>query len=155
MMRHRRSQPGVNLPDQAIIVVHRSEGSGTTDTFTDYLSKVSADWKSKVGRGSSVQWPGGLGAQGSEGITNQVKLSPGAIGYVEVSYAKSASLGYALMKNAAGNFVDATADNVSDAADSLINTSIPADLRYSITNAQAPSPIHRSNYVGIGLCGPA
>ncbi len=130
--------PGVNLPDQAIVVVHRSEGSGTTDIFTDFLSKISPEWKSRVGRGTSVQWPGGIGAQGSERVTNQVKLSPGAISYVEVSYAKSANLGYALMKNAAGTFVDATAANVSDAADSLINTSIPADLRYSITNAPGP-----------------
>jgi phosphate transport system substrate-binding protein len=127
--------PGVTLPNQPIAVIHRSEGSGTTDTFTDYLSKVSPDWKSKVGRGSSVQWPGGIGAQGNEGLTNQVKLTPGGIGYVELGYAKSGNLKYAFVKNVAGNFVDATASNVADAADSLINTSIPADLRYSITNA--------------------
>jgi len=102
-----------------------------------------------------VQWPGGLGAQGSEGITNQVKLSPGAIGYVEVSYAKSASLGYALMKNAAGNFVDATADNVSDAADSLINTSIRRTCAINHQRPRRQVLSHRSNYVGIGLCGPA
>lgn len=127
--------PGVSLPNTTIAVVHRSEGSGTTDIFTDYLSKVSPDWKSKVGRGTSVQWPGGIGAQGNEGVTNQVKLTQGSIGYIELSYAKNNNLPYTLVKNQAGNFVDATASNVSDAADSLINTSIPADLRYSLTNA--------------------
>jgi phosphate transport system substrate-binding protein len=127
--------PGVSLPNSPIAVVHRSEGSGTTDIFTDYLSKVSPDWKSKVGRGTSVQWPGGIGAQGNEGVTNQVKLTQGGIGYIELGYAKSNNLPYALLKNQAGNFVDATASNVAQAADSLINSSIPADLRYSITNA--------------------
>ncbi|MBF6614008.1 MAG: phosphate ABC transporter substrate-binding protein PstS [Chloroflexi bacterium] len=127
--------PGVTLPNQPIAVVHRSDGSGTTDIFTDYLNKVSPDWKSKVGRGTSVQWPGGIGAQGNEGVTNQIKLTKGGIGYIELGYAKSNNLPYALLKNQSGKFVDATASNVADAADSLINTSIPADLRYSITNA--------------------
>jgi len=127
--------PGVSLPNQPIAVVHRAEGSGTTDIFTDYLTKVSSAWAAGPKRGTSIQWPGGIGAQGNEGVTNQVKLTPGAIGYVELSYAKSNGLPNAVMKNQAGNFVDATSDNVSEAADSLINTSIPADLRYSITNA--------------------
>ncbi len=127
--------PGVTLPNQPIAVVHRSEGSGTTDIFTDYLSKVSDEWKTKVGRGTSVQWPGGIGAQGNEGVTQLVKQTNGAIGYIELSYAKTNNLQYALVKNAAGNFADATAANVAEAANSLINTSIPADLRYSITNA--------------------
>ena len=127
--------PGVTLPDRPIAVVHRSEGSGTTDTFTDYLSKVNTDWKNGVGRGSSVQWPGGIGAQGSEGLTNQVKLTPGSLGYVEYGYARSSGLASALVQNSSGNFVDASAANVSEAAGSLGNTSIPDDLRYSITNA--------------------
>ncbi len=127
--------PGVTLPNQPIAVVHRSEGSGTTDIFTDYLSKVSPDWKSGPGRGTSIQWPGGIGSQGNEGVTNQIKLTSGAIGYIELSYAKNNKLPYALAKNKAGNFVDATAANVAEAGDSIIKSSIPADLRYSITDA--------------------
>jgi phosphate transport system substrate-binding protein len=131
--------PGVSLPDQPIVVVHRAEGSGTTDIFTDYLSKVSPEWKSTVGRGTSVQWPGGIGAQGNEGLTNQIKLSPGGIGYIELAYAKTNKLAYALVKNKASNFVDATAQNVSEAADSVISQGVPEDLRYSITDAPGPN----------------
>jgi phosphate transport system substrate-binding protein len=127
--------PGVSLPNTPIAVVHRSDGSGTTDIFTDYLSKVSPDWKSKVGRGTSVQWPGGIGGQGNEGVTNQVKLTQGGIGYIEVAYAKQNNVTYALLKNQAGTFVDATPANVAEAADSIVKTSIPSDFRYSITNA--------------------
>jgi phosphate transport system substrate-binding protein len=127
--------PGVSLPDTPITVVYRLEGSGTTDTFTDYLSKVSSVWKSNVGRGTSVPWPIGIAGQGNDGVAQQVKTTPGSIGYVELSYAKNNSLLNALLKNQAGNFVDAAPDNVSAAVESLINSSIPADLRYSITNA--------------------
>ncbi len=127
--------PGVTLPDLPIAVVHRSDGSGTTFNLTDYLNKVSPDWKSKVGSNTAVNWPGGIGAQGSTGVTQLVKQTEGAIGYVEVSYARQNSLPYALLKNAAGNYVDATSANVSAAAQNLIDTSIPADLRYSVTNA--------------------
>ena len=131
--------PGVTLPDQPIVVIHRSEGSGTTDIFTDYLSKVSSEWKTKVGRGTSVQWPLGIGAQGNEGVTNAVKNTSGGIGYIEVGYAKANNLPYAVVKNAAGNFVEPTAANVAEAAASLIDTAIPNDLRYSITNAPGPN----------------
>jgi phosphate transport system substrate-binding protein len=127
--------PGVNLPNTPIAVVHRSDGSGTTDIFTDYLSKVSPDWKSKVGRGTSVQWPGGIGAQGNEGVTNQVKLTKGAIGYIELAYAKQNDIPYALLKNKAGKFLDATPDTVSAAAEGIAQGAIPDDLRYSITDA--------------------
>jgi phosphate transport system substrate-binding protein len=127
--------PGVTLPNTPIVVVHRSEGSGTTDNFTNYLSKVSNDWKTKVGSGTVVQWPGGIGAQGNDGVTQIVKQTVGAVGYVELSFARTNNLAYALVKNRAGNFMDATPDNVSAAADSLINSSIPADLRYYITDA--------------------
>lgn len=126
---------GVTLPDQQIAIIHRSEGSGTTDIFTDYLSKVSPDWKSKAGRGTSVQWPVGIGAQGNPGVTQLVKQTKGSLGYVEVSFAKTNNLPYALMKNAAGNFADATSANVAIAADSVVKSSLPADLRYSITDA--------------------
>jgi phosphate transport system substrate-binding protein len=127
--------PGVSLPNTAIAVVHRSDGSGTTDIFTDYLSKVSPDWKTKVGRGTSVQWPGGIGAQGNEGVTNQVKLTKGSIGYIELAYAKQNNVPYAQLKNKAGKFLDATPDTVSAAAASIAEGSIPDDLRYSITDA--------------------
>jgi phosphate transport system substrate-binding protein len=127
--------PGVTLPSNPIVVIHRSEGSGTTDNFTNYLTKVSPEWASKIKYGTVVQWPGGLGAQGNDGVTQLVKQTVGAVGYVEVSYARKNNLHYALVKNQSGNFMDATAATVSAAADSLINTSIPADLRYYITNA--------------------
>jgi phosphate transport system substrate-binding protein len=125
---------GVTLPDLPIAVVHRSDSSGTTDIFTDYLSKVSADWKSQVGRGTAVQWPGGIGGQGNDGVSQLVKQTSGGIGYIELAYAKQNSITYALVKNQAGNFMDATTDSVSEAANSSIST-LPADLRYSITNA--------------------
>src|SRR5207247_1324207 len=97
--------PGAKLPDQDIIVVHRSDGSGTSYIFTDFLSKVSVDWKEKVGKATSVNWPVGLGGKGNEGVTQQVKQTEGAIGYVELIYALANNLAYATMKNATGEFV--------------------------------------------------
>ncbi len=97
--------PGVKLPDQAISVVHRSDGSGTTFLFTNYLSKVNADWKSTVGEGTAVNWPTGVGGKGNEGVANYVSRIDGAIGYVEYAYAKQNRLGYALMQNRDGEFV--------------------------------------------------
>ena len=105
----RALNPGVKLPEQDIIVVHRSDGSGTTYVFVDYLSKVSPEWKEKVGRATSVNWPVGLGGKGNEGVTQQVKQSDGAIGYVELIYAISNKLPYADVKNAEGEFVEAVA----------------------------------------------
>ena len=123
---------GVSLPDQEIVVVHRSDGSGTTFIFTDYLSKVSADWKSKVGNNTSVNWPTGLGGKGNEGVSGQVKQTPGAIGYVELIYAKQNKMPFAEVKNSEGAFVRPTADSVTAA---MATAQIPDDFRFSITNA--------------------
>lgn len=124
--------PGVSLPVKPVLVVHRSEGSGTTDIFTDYLTKVSPEWKSKVGRGSSVQWPVGIGGQGNEGVTNQVRNTVGGVGYIELAYARENKMAYGEVKNQAGNYVDPDPKNVTSAAASLQN--LPADLRFSITD---------------------
>lgn len=127
---------GVALPAKPVLLVHRSEGSGTTDIFTDYLSKVSSEWKSKVGRGSSVQWPAGIGGQGNEGVANQIRNTVGGIGYIELAYARQNKIPYGLVKNQAGNFVDPEPKNVTNAAASL--TDPPADLRFSITDQPGP-----------------
>jgi phosphate transport system substrate-binding protein len=126
--------PGVTLPAEDILVVHRSDGSGTSYIFTDFLAKISPDWKTKVGRATSVEWPVGLGGKGNEGVTQQVKQSAGAIGYVELIYALSNGLPAAEIKNAAGQFVPATLKTVSAAAE---GTPFPpeTDFRVSITNA--------------------
>ncbi len=124
--------PGVALPDAPIIVVHRSEGSGTTYAWTDYLSKVSPDWAKKVGRNISVNWPVGLGGKGSEGVTGLVKQTPNSIGYVELIYAIQNHLPYGLVQNAAGVFVKASLASVTAAAASA---KMPPDFRVSITDA--------------------
>jgi len=128
-----KANPDANLPNQAIIVVHRSDGSGTSFIFTDYLSKVSSEWQNGPGRGTSVKWPVGLGGKGNEGVAGQVRLLPGAIGYVELIYAVQNSIAYGSVKNAAGTFVKASLDSVTSAAASV--KSMPADFRVSITNA--------------------
>ena len=126
--------PGVALPSTDIIVVHRSDGSGTSFVFTDYLSKVSPEWAQKVGKATSVNWPIGLGGKGNEGVTQQVKQSEGAIGYVELIYALSNRLPFAQVKNAAGSFVTPDLKSVTEAAGSA--TFAPdTDFRVSITNA--------------------
>jgi phosphate transport system substrate-binding protein len=125
--------PGVSLPDSDIIVVHRSDGSGTTFIFTDYLSKVSPEWKGKVGNATSVNWPVGLGGRGNEGITGQVKQTTGSIGYVELIYAITNQLPYAHVRNSAGNFIEPSLASVTAAAASA--TFAPdTDFRVSITN---------------------
>ena len=111
--------PGVALPDLAITTVHRSDGSGTTGVFTDYLSKVSPDWKAKVGSATSVNWPGGVGASGNAGVAGAVKQTPGSIGYVELIYAIQNRLGYGVVKNAAGRYVEASLDSTTKAADGV------------------------------------
>jgi len=124
--------PGVALPDVSIVVVHRSDGSGTTYIFVDYLSSVSPAWKGKVGKGTSVNWPVGLGGKGNEGVSGLVKQTPGAIGYVELAYAKQNDLTYAYMKNSSGNYVEPTLASVSKAAEGV---TIAPDFRVSIVNS--------------------
>lgn len=125
---------GVNIPANDIVVVHRSDGSGTTYVFTDYLSKVSDDWKNKVSKGTSVNWPVGLGGKGNEGVTGLVKQTPNAIGYVELIYAAKNNIAFGAVKNAAGAFVKADLAGVSEAAAGTAKT-MPDDFRVSITNA--------------------
>ena len=124
--------PGVKLPDQDIVVVHRSDGSGTTFIFTDYLSKVSPEWKSKAGNNTSVNWPTGIGGKGNEGVSGQVKQTPGALGYVELIYAIQNKMPYADVKNSAGEFMKPTIESVTAA---LATADIPDDFRFSMTNA--------------------
>jgi len=126
--------PGKNLPDQAIIVAHRSDGSGTTNIFTDYLVKVSKAWADKVGKGTSVNWPVGLGGKGNEGVAGLIKQSEGAMGYVELAYAVQNNLPYAELQNKAGKFVEASFASVSAAASGAAKN-MPADLRVMITDA--------------------
>ncbi|MGH7658560.1 MAG: phosphate ABC transporter substrate-binding protein PstS [Gemmatimonadales bacterium] len=127
--------PDVSLPERDLIVVHRSDGSGTSFVFTDYLAKVSPEWQSQVGAATSVNWPVGLGGKGNEGVTQQVKQVEGSIGYVELIYAKSNNLPWAKVRNAAGNFVEPTLESVSAAAASA-DLGPDTDFRVSITNAQ-------------------
>jgi phosphate transport system substrate-binding protein len=128
-----KDNSGVKLPNQEIYVVHRSDGSGTTFIFTDYLSKVSQDWKNSVGANSAVAWPKGIGGKGNEGVAGLVRQMPGAIGYVELIYALQNKISYGYMRNAAGTWLKASIEGVTDAAGSL--KSMPADYRVSITNA--------------------
>jgi phosphate transport system substrate-binding protein len=123
--------PGVTLPASAIAVVHRSDGSGTTYIFVDYLSSVSKDWETIVGRGTAVKWPAGLGAKGNEGVTEQVKQTTGSIGYVELVYAVQQKLPYASIKNSSGNYIVPSIESVAAALDSA---KIPEDFRFSMVN---------------------
>lgn len=130
----KKDNPGVNLPNDDITVVHRSDGSGTTFVWTDYLSKVNPDWKSKAGANTSVNWPVGLGGKGNEGVSGLVKQTPGSIGYVELIYAVENKMPYGPVKNAAGTFVKADFNSVTEAAAGA-SKEMPADFRVSITNA--------------------
>jgi len=123
----------IKFPNQDIVVAHRSDGSGTTYIFTDYLSKVSSDWQSQVGKGTSVRWPKGLGGKGNEGVTGMIRQIPGSIGYIELIYAIQNNVPYGVVQNAGGAFVKASLDSVTAAAASV--KSMPADFRVSITNA--------------------
>jgi phosphate transport system substrate-binding protein len=142
------SNPDLKLPDKEIAVVHRSDGSGTSAIFTDYLSKVSKEWAEKPGKGTSVDWPVGLGGKGNEGVTGQVKQVEGAIGYVELIYAVQNNLPYASLKNSAGKFVKPSLESVTAAAASAA-ANIPDDLRVSITNASGDEayPISAFTYL--------
>ncbi len=123
--------PGIKLPDLDIIVVHRSDGSGTTYIWVDYLSSVSKEWENKVGRGTSVRWPAGLGGKGNEGVAGQIKQLPGTVGYVELAYAKQNKLPYAKVKNSAGNYVAPDIESITEA---LATAKIPDDFRFSVVN---------------------
>jgi phosphate transport system substrate-binding protein len=128
------ANPGVNFPkDEPIVVIHRSDGSGTTFIFTDYLSKVSSDWQSQAGKGTSVKWPVGLGGKGNEGVAGMIRQMQGSIGYIELIYAVQNKVTYGTVRNASGEFVKASLDSVTAAAASV--KSMPADFRVSITNA--------------------
>ena len=126
--------PDVNLPDNQIIVVHRSDGSGDTYIFVDYLCKVSKDWNNKVGKGTSVNWPVGIGAKGNEGVTGQIEQTPYSVGYVTLIYALQNNVPFGSVKNAAGEYIHPTIKSVSEAAANAAKI-VPADLRFSITNA--------------------
>jgi phosphate transport system substrate-binding protein len=128
---------GVKLPAKDIVVVHRSDGSGTTFVFTDYLSKVSPEWKMKVGANTSVQWPTGLGGKGNEGVSGLIKQTPNSIGYVELVYAVQQKMPYANVKNASGKFAKASFDSVTAAAAAAKD--MPDDFRVSITNETGPN----------------
>ena len=126
--------PGVNLPNRAILVAHRSDGSGTTFIFTNYLSKVSKEWETKVGNNTSVNWPVGLGGKGNDGVAGLIKQTEGSLGYVELAYAVQNKLPYASLKNKAGNFVDADFHTVTEAAAGAVKN-MPSDLRAIITDS--------------------
>jgi phosphate transport system substrate-binding protein len=136
---------GVTLPDADITVVHRSDGSGTSAVFTDYLSKVSAEWKEKVGSGTSPNWPIGLGGKGNEGVTGQVKATPNTIGYVELAYAVQNKLPAGVIKNKTGSFVEPSIDAVTAAAAAALSMT-PDDLRVSITDAPGAAAYPISSY---------
>lgn len=135
--------PGVLLPARPILVVHRSDGSGTTFVFSEFLSKVSPDWLAKVGRGASLQWPVGMGGKGSEGVSALVKQTPGAIGYIEKAFAMHIQLSVAAIQNRSGEFILPTSETVSAAADGIV---IPDDFRVSITDTPNPSAYPISNF---------
>ncbi len=128
-----KANPGAKLPGSAIVPIHRSDGSGTTYVFTDYLSKVSPEWQKGVGKGTSVNWPVGLGGKGNEGVAGLVKQTPNAIGYVELIYALQNKLAYGDVQNRSGNFVAASIDSVTAAA-AAAAANMPADFRVSITD---------------------
>lgn len=137
--------PGVNLPDHGILPVYRSEGSGTTFIFTDYLSKVSPDFLSKIGRAASVRWPLGIGQKGNEGVAGMIRNSPFTFGYVELIYAVQNKMSYGLVKNASGKWVKASTDGVTAAAAGAAKN-MPADYRVSITNASGPDAYPISSF---------
>ena len=143
--RIKRLNPDVNLPDMNITVIHRSDGSGTTFIFTDFLSKVSEEWKEKVGCGKSLNWPVGLGAKGNPGVAGLVKQTPGSIGYVELAYAEENNLPYAMIKNKKGNFINPSLESVSLAA----NVPLPDDTRVRLTNTDAEKGYPISSFTWI------
>ena len=152
-----KDNPGVKLPNEPIVVVHRADGSGTTNAFTTYLSAVSPEWQSKVGKGNSVSWPLGLGGKGSEGVTGQLRQSPGAIGYVELTYAQQNKLPVVKMKNQAGNYIAPTAQSTT-AAINAFTAQLSQDPRQPIVNPPATAtdayPISTLTFLIIPKDGP-
>ena len=140
-----KDNPGVSLPNQAILPVYRSEGSGTSFIFTDFLSKVSPDFKSRVGAGAAVKWPAGIGQKGNEGVAGMVRQSPYAFGYVELIYAEQNKMSFGAVKNAAGKYLKASTAGVTAAAAAAAKT-MPADYRVSITNAAGPDSYPISSF---------
>jgi phosphate transport system substrate-binding protein len=140
-----KANPGVKLPKSDIVVVHRSDGSGTSFIFTDFLAKASPDWKSKVGAAASVNWPVGLGGKGNEGVTGLVKQTPGSLGYIELIYAVQNNIPYGKVENASGKFLKADLAGVTAAAAGAAK-SIPDDFRVSITNAPGPASYPISSF---------
>jgi phosphate transport system substrate-binding protein len=148
-----KDNPGAKLPDQKIIVVHRSDGSGTSFIWTDYLSKVSKDWAAGPGKGSALSWPTGVGGKGNDGVAGLVRQMPGAIGYVELIYALQNHIPFGEVKNASGNWIKASIESVTEAAASI--KQMPADYRVSITNAPGANayPISSFTYLLIPVKG--
>jgi phosphate transport system substrate-binding protein len=140
-----KDNPGVSFPDKAILPVYRSDGSGTTYIFTDFLSKVSADFQGKVGKGTSVKWPTGIGQKGNEGVAGMVRQSPYSFGYVELIYARANNMQFGAVKNKAGKFLQATTDGVTAAAAAAAKA-MPRDYRVSITNADGPDSYPISSF---------
>lgn len=137
--------PGVTLPDDPIVTCHRSDGSGTSYIFSDYLTKVSTPWAKQVGKGTSLKWPAGLGAKGNEGVTGLVQQTPGALGYVELIYALKNNIPYAIVKNHDGNWINASLRGVTAAAAGAASN-IPADFRVSITDASGSNSYPISSF---------
>jgi phosphate transport system substrate-binding protein len=148
-----KDNPGVNLPNSEIFVVHRSDGSGTSYIFTDYLSKVSADWKGGPGKGVSVSWPRGIGAKGNEGVAGMVRQTPGALGYVELIYAVQNKIETGLVRNAGGVFMKATVESVTAAAAN--SKQMPPDYRVSVTNAPGKDAYPISSFTWLLIPNPA
>jgi phosphate transport system substrate-binding protein len=148
-----KDNPGVKLPNTEIFVVHRSDGSGTSYIFTDYLSKVSGDWKNGPGTGTSPSWPRGIGAKGNQGVAGIVRQTPGAIGYVELIYALQNKIEAGLVRNPAGVFQKATIESVTAAAASV--KQMPADYRVSITNAPGRDAYPISSFTWLLIANPA
>jgi phosphate transport system substrate-binding protein len=148
-----KDNPGAKLPDQKIIVVHRSDGSGTSFIWTDYLSKVSKDWANGPGKGASPSWPVGVGGKGNDGVAGLVRQLPGSIGYVELLYALQNKITFGAVKNSAGNWITASISGVTEAASSV--KQMPADYRVSITNAPGANayPISSFTYLLIPIKG--
>lgn len=149
-----KDNPGVNLPGTPILPVYRSDGSGTTYIFTDFLSKVSPDFSSKIGRNTSVKWPAGIGAKGNEGVAGMIRQSPNSFGYVELIYAVQNKMAYGNVKNASGKFVKANTDGVTAAAAASAQT-MPADFRVSITNASGDASYPISSFTWLLIPTPS